>query len=135
MMLVRCYLAPSEIDGLGVFCRDDIKAGQNVWRYENLLDIRIALADLGMLKPHAREFVERYAYPDFTDPAYLILESDEGRFMHHAEVPNIDFSDGAHGLARWDIPAGTELTCDKSTFATGRIRTHRPHLRQQALAL
>lgn len=134
MMLVRCYLAPSAIEGLGVFCHEDIKAGQNVWRHENLLDIRIALADVDKLEPHAREFVERYAYPDFADPAYLILESDEGRFMNHADEPNLDFSDGKHGLARWDIPAGTELTCHYSTFTIGQIVMQPPRHRVHSMA-
>jgi SET domain-containing protein len=121
MMLVRCYLAPSTIEGLGVFCHDDIKAGQNVWRNEPILDVRLPAEQIARLEPHAREFVERYAYPDFANPDLMVLESDEGRFMNHSDDPNLDFSDGIQGLARWDIPAGTELTCHYATFTLGEI--------------
>lgn len=121
MMTVRCYLAPSSIEGLGVFCHDDIKKGQNVWRHEPVLDIAIPVAKLDELEPHVREFLERYSYPDWTRPGYIILESDEGRFMNHADEPNLDFSDQIHGIAVCDIPAGTELTCHYSTFTEGAI--------------
>lgn len=121
MMTVRCYLAPSAIEGLGVFCHEPIAKGQNVWRHDPLLDFSIPEAYLAQVEPHVREFVERYSYPDFNNPGFLILESDEGRFMNHADDPNLDFSDGVHGIARWDIPAGTELTCHYSTFTAGEI--------------
>lgn len=124
MMLVRCYLAPSPNGGVGVFTRDDIGRGQNVWCPENLLDARIAVEDLDRLDPETRDFIERYAYPDYDDPSFLILESDEGRFMNHADVPNVDFSDGEHGYARWDIPAGTELTCRIGTFSNDQHDIH-----------
>lgn len=129
MMLVRCYLAPSAIDGLGVFSHQDIKRGQNVWRRENLLDVRLARADMALLDPQMRDFVERHAYPDFSDPSYLILECDEGRFMNHVEDPNLDFSDGALGYARRDIPAGTELTCHYSSFTPVQADVHPPRPR------
>jgi len=125
-MLVRCYLAPSSIEGLGVFCRDDIERGQNVWRHDPLLDVRYPVSLLDRVEPHVREFLERYSYPDWNDPDSIVLESDEGRFMNHADDPNLDFSDQVHGLARWDIPAGTELTCHYSTFTIGAIQMQPP---------
>ena len=33
-MIVRCYLAPSGIEGLGAFAHDDIEASDKVWRYD-----------------------------------------------------------------------------------------------------
>ena len=129
MMLVRCYLAPSSIEGLGVFCHDNIKAGQNVWAHEDTLDQRIPADKVATLPAHVREFVDRYAYPDWNNPGYVILETDEGRFMNHADEPNLDFSDGVHGFAVRDIPAGTELTCHYSTFTEGPIVMQPPRHR------
>lgn len=126
MMTVRCYLAPSDIEGLGVFCRDDIAKGQNVWCHHPLLDMRLPASILDSVEPQVREFIERYSYPDRNDPDTLILESDEGRFMNHADEPNLDFSDHVHGIARWDIPAGTELTCHYATFTIGDIQMQPP---------
>lgn len=134
MMLVRCYLAPSAIEGLGVFCHEDIKAGQNVWRNEPLMDIRVPAAAIAGLETHAQEFFDRYAYPDAADPSLVVLESDEGRFMNHADEPNLDFSDGVRGVARWDIPAGTELTCHYSSFTLGEIVMQPPRHKVQVQA-
>ena len=126
MMTVRCYLAPSPIEGLGVFCHDDLKAGDVVWRPEPTLDVRIPVSFVETAAPHVREFLERYSYPDFADHSMVVLESDEGRFMNHADEPNLDFTDQAMGVARWDIPAGTELTCHYSTFTIGVIEMQPP---------
>lgn len=134
MMLVRCYLARSSIDGLGVFSHEDIRRGQNVWRRENLLDVRLARTDMALLDPEMRDFVERHAYPDFSDPSYVILECDEGRFMNHAAEPNLDFSDRELGYARRDIPAGTELTCHYSAFTPDRPGLRPSGHRAQGLA-
>lgn len=135
MMIVRCYLAPSSIEGLGVFCHDDIKKGQNVWVSDPILDHRIPVSKLAEVPPHVAEFLDRYSYPDWDNPGYVVLESDEGRFMNHADEPNLDFSDGVHGLAVVDIPAGTELTCHYSTFTEGAIVMQPPRHRVSAAAL
>lgn len=126
MMMVRCYLAPSEIEGLGVFCHDDIARGDKVWRHDKMLDITFPESKLDSVEPHVKEFLERYSYPDINRPGYLILESDEGRFMNHSMYPNLDFADGIWGVALTDIPAGTELTCDYADFLTGVIHMQPP---------
>ena len=112
MMTVRCYLAPSSIEGLGIFCRDPIAKGQVIWQSDPLLDMRIPIDHLGQYPEHVREFIERYAYVDVKNPAMLVLESDEGRFMNHSDRPNTDFTALDHGYALVDIPAGVEITCD-----------------------
>lgn len=116
MMTVPCYLAPSAIEGLGVFCRHDLRQGDVIWTHNPLLDVRLPKAAVDTLPAHAREFVERYAYTDVLDPAMLVLESDEGRFMNHSPTPNTVFDGVAEGYARVDIPAGTEITCDYGEF-------------------
>ena len=120
MMTVRCYLAPSDIEGLGVFCRDDIAKGQRVWRHDDDLDLSFPESKLDHVEAHVREFIDRYAYPDRRRPGNLVLESDEGRFMNHSDSPNLDFS-GEFGIALCDIPAGTELTCSYAEFCHGEI--------------
>ena len=134
MMTVRCYLAPSDIEGLGVFCYDDIKQGQVVWRAEPMLDMRIPVTFVEAAEPHVREFLDRYTYPDWNDLSQVVLESDEGRFMNHADEPNLDFTDPAVGVARRDIPAGTEFTCHYSSFTLGEITMQPPRHRVKAVA-
>jgi SET domain-containing protein len=116
MMTVRSYLGPSAIEGLGVFCRDPIAKGQVIWRHDPLLDLRVPLARLADYPENVRAFIERYAYADLRDPAMLVLESDEGKFMNHSSRPNTDFRGRDEGFALVDIPAGTEITCDYGEF-------------------
>lgn len=125
MMIVRCYLAPSSIEGLGVFSADPIKKGDVVWRFDPLLDQMIPEEVVATQPPHVREFLERYGYPHHERPGIWVLDADEGRFMNHADAPNLDFSVPEIGVALIDIPAGVELTCDYADFTIGEV-IHQP---------
>jgi SET domain-containing protein len=118
MMLVRCYLAPSAIEGLGVFTHEPIAKGQTMWRFDREFDRVIPVAAIREAPEHVREFMERYTYPLYTDREnYVVLDADEGRFMNHSDEPNCVFpADGEVGWAARDIAAGEELTCDYALF-------------------
>ncbi|MCB4455532.1 SET domain-containing protein [Leisingera sp. McT4-56] len=135
MMMVRCYLAPSAIEGLGVFCHDNITKGDIVWRHDKMLDTTFPESKLDNVEPHMKEFLERYSFPDPCRPGYLILQCDEGRFLNHSMYPNLDFSDGVWGRALASIPAGTELTFDYADFLTGEIRMQPPRHQVHMMAM
>ena len=121
MMKVRCYLAPSTIEGLGVFTSVSITAGEEVWRYDADFDPSYPIEKIATAPEHIREFMERYTYVNPFDRTKVILDADEARFMNHSESPNVDFSDDASGRALRDIAAGEELTCDYACFTEGEI--------------
>lgn len=121
MMTVRCYLAPSAIEGLGVFSHEDLRKGQLVWRYDPALDLSVPKTSVEVMLPHVQEFMDRYSYEDPYNPDNVVLDADEGRFMNHSDTPNLDFSGKDFGYALWDIPAGTELTCNYAEFVTGAL--------------
>lgn len=121
MMLVPCYLAPSKIEGLGVFSRVPINRGQVVWRFDDRFDRMISKSDISASEPHLREFFERYCYEMPGCPDHLALDADEGRFMNHEDHPNLDFSTPDRGIAICDIPVGVELTCDYREFTSGAL--------------
>ncbi|WP_370304510.1 SET domain-containing protein [Pseudooceanicola sp.] len=135
MMTVRCYLAPSSIEGLGIFCRDPIAKGQVIWQSDPLLDMRIPIDQLGQYPEHVREFIERYAYVDVKNPAMLVLESDEGRFMNHSDRPNTDFTALDYGYSLVDIPAGVEITCDYREIGENLVMQPPRHAVHQPVAL
>ena len=110
MMMVRCCLGPSAIGGLGVFASVDIRKGQLVWLYDPRFDISYDLEEVRRAPKHFRDFIDRYTYPDPTDPERVVLDCDEGRFMNNADLPNIDLSGPDRGIAACGIAAGTELT-------------------------
>ncbi len=120
-MIVRCYLAPSTIEGLGVFSTSHISHGDIVWRFDPEFD-QVFSTDYVKRQPeHIREFLERYTYAHPSDPGLIVLDSDEGRFMNHKDKPNTDFSDPEIGVALRDISAGEELTCDYGHFTIGPV--------------
>lgn len=118
MMLVPCYLAASEIEGLGVYSREPVKQGQLIWRFDARVDRMISLDSFSDADERLSDFLKRYTYVPPFDTTVCILDGDEGRYMNHSEVPNTDFSSVDAGYALMDIPAGVELTCDYREFDT-----------------
>ena len=120
MMLVNTYVAPSAIEGVGVFAAEPIAAGTLIWKLDPDFDRLLDKASVARQPAFTREFIERYTYPYPDDPNLLVLEVDNGRFMNHdATGPNTDFSSATAGFAVRDIAAGEELTCNYGEFDPG----------------
>jgi uncharacterized protein len=116
MMLVPTYVAPSPIEGVGVFAAAPIPAGTLIWQLAQGLDRLIRASEVADLPPLFQQFVERYSYPYPHDPEQLIVELDNGRFMNHSEAPNTIFSDPDAGYTIRDVAAGEELLCNYAEF-------------------
>lgn len=116
MLLVSTYVAPSAIEGVGVFAATDIARGTLIWRLDHRFDLLISRHLLDEGEPSERELLMRYAYPHAPDPRFMIYESDNGRFMNHSFDPNTDFTGPDKGFARRDIAAHEELTGDYAEF-------------------
>jgi len=129
MMMVRCYLGPSSIEGLGVFAAEDIPAGRLIWLFDPRFDLAYDREELDRVPGHFREFLERYTYDHPSDPDRVVLDCDEGRFMNHSDEPNVDISDPYRGIAHWPIPSGTEMTCDYRFFTQGALEFQPPRHR------
>lgn len=113
MLLVRTYLSPSPIHGIGVFASDPIKKDQPVWRFVPGFD--------QLLPPsyvHAGDIRWIETYTDTcTVTGMLMLCADNMRLMNHSCTPNICISKplfhvGMTNIAIRNITAGEELTCD-----------------------
>ena len=116
MMLVPTYVAPSPIEGVGVFAAEPIPSGTLIWQLAPGLDRVIRKSEVDALPPLFQQFVERYSYPYPHDPEQLIVELDNGRFMNHSAAPNTLFSDPDAGYTIRDIAAGEELLCNYAEF-------------------
>lgn len=116
MLQIPTYVAASKIEGLGVFAAEPIAVGTVIWRFHELFDRRIPAATYDSLPKHMRDHLDRYAYPSPDLPGHVVYESDNARFMNHAEQPNSDFSGPDSGVATRDIAAGEEITCDYRQF-------------------
>ena len=119
MMQVRCHLATSAIEGLGVFAGERIAKGTCVWRFDPTFDILVTKADLAKAPLPTRALFERYGFEITTYPDRMALDGDDGRFMNHSPAPNLDFSVSGIATAARDIESGEELTCDYDHLASG----------------
>jgi SET domain-containing protein len=116
MMLVRTYLAQSEIQGLGVFAGEFVPRGRQLWVLNPKFDIFLATSEIEALPPHMRDFIARYSYPHLETPGVRIVDCDDGKYMNHSDRPNTDFRIFDKGYALEDIAAGEEITCSYYEF-------------------
>ncbi|HXI87270.1 MAG TPA: SET domain-containing protein-lysine N-methyltransferase, partial [Parvularculaceae bacterium] len=116
MLLVSTYIAPSEIEGVGVFAAEPIKKGARLSRFEPEFDRLVPRSVYETAPPHLRRLLDRYSFPHPDNADLLVYEVDNSRFMNHSENPNTDFSDFANGVALHDIAVGEELTCNYRDF-------------------
>src|SRR6478736_5607339 len=71
MMLVRTFVAPSEIQGLGVFAGEFIPGGSHLWVLNPKFDIFLYREEIATLPAHMQDYVARYSYPHFEiDPEF-----------------------------------------------------------------
>jgi len=119
MMLVRTYLAQSEIQGLGVFAGEYIPAGRQVWGLNPKFDIFVCGEEIATLPSHMQDYVARYSYPHLEIAGVRIVDCDDGKFMNHSEQPNTDFHIFDRGYSLFDISPGEELTCNYFEFDPG----------------
>jgi SET domain-containing protein len=116
MLMVSTYVAPSAIEGLGVFAGERIERGQLMWSLNPKFDIFIRVDEIESYPLHMQEYLARYTYPHLEVEGVLVLDSDNGKFMNHSLTPNTDFRIFDKGYALVDILPGDEITCNYHEF-------------------
>jgi len=120
MLLVPTYVAPSQIEGLGLFAAEPIAKGAPVWRFDPVLDQIIPIDILDRYPPNVRDFIRRYTYVPRGTAGFRVLDCDNGRFMNHSDDPNTDNGD-LTTVATRDIAQGEEITCSYAEFVDGFV--------------
>jgi SET domain-containing protein len=113
MLLVKTYVGPSVIRGLGLFASEDIPAGTRIYRNHPGTCLCYCEEDWQMLRETAGYSfaqIEKYAVKYRGDGLYY-LPLDDTRFVNHSET---DFNcgilnDGEETYAIRDIRKGEEL--------------------------
>jgi SET domain-containing protein len=120
MLLVKTTLAPSSIEGLGVFAAEGIQAGTVVWKFVPGVDLLLSDEQIARLPNIVAEVCERYAYRHGRMNNYVLC-GDDARFVNHSDDPNImgiypPGDEQGMDIATRDIQEGEEITCDYRTF-------------------
>jgi SET domain-containing protein len=116
MLTVSTYVAPSAIEGLGVFAGEYIERGRLMWSLNPKFDIFVSREEIEGYVPHLQNFISRYSYPHLEMPGMVVIDCDNGRFMNHSLTPNTDFRIFDKGYALFDIAQGEEITCNYHEF-------------------
>lgn len=111
MFIIRTYVAPSSIHGLGCFADEDLKAGQPIWQFARGLDLVVPFEQIAAAPQAFRDYMETYAYVSPQVQGGMVLSCDHAKFLNHSDHANTVI-DAATTRARWDIEKGMELTCD-----------------------
>jgi uncharacterized protein len=123
MLLVRTYLAPSPIDGIGLFAAERIVKGTVIWTFDSRIDRLFGLEERECLPEILRTFLRVYSYPQYPGASEFVLDGDHARFMNHSKVPNTCNTGlgntGSDTKALADIAVGEELLCDYDEFYPG----------------
>lgn len=114
MLLVKTYLAPSAIHGIGLFAAEPIAKGTKIWRFDDRIDRRFTKAERDAMPEPARTMVNTYSYPESIGSEIHLLDGDHARFMNHSDTPNTDSTTDT--IATRDIAEGEELLCDYEHF-------------------
>lgn len=116
MLLVKTYVAPSPIHGIGLFAGEDLPKGTIVWMLDKEFDIIIDPKLLESYNPIYRDFILKFGYLS-TYSGNIILCMDNGRFINHSNNPSLleePYLDDGIDVAALDIEKGSELTSDYS---------------------
>ncbi len=120
MMLVRTYVAPSAIGGLGVFAAERIAAGTRIWAFQDGLDVIVPDDAYERLPQVAREFLDVYVFKSPFFPGGCVLSFDNSRYINHSATPNTD-NRSEFTYARRDIAQDEEITCDYNELCAGFV--------------
>lgn len=107
-------VGPSLIEGLGLFSRYAIKAGDRIRRINVVREITVEA-------PLREARGERWDHCDYPDGKVVLLGYPD-RHLNHSCDPNayiVYEGDSSSIVARRDIAAGEEITCDYNINITG----------------
>lgn len=120
MLIVNHYVSKSNIEGCGLFCSEDVKKGDIIFRYDYRFVMLISDSEIASLPAAMQAAVLKYSYRGvgkdrLVGAVYYCI--DDSRFMNHSEHPNTLWieSDEIY-VASCDIPKNSELTCNYSDF-------------------
>jgi SET domain-containing protein len=134
MLLVKTYVAPSKIQGQGLFAAQDIKKGTITWRFNPEIDKEYSIKEFESLSGEEKLLVKHSAVLSKISNKY-ILSSDNTKFTNHSSDPNLGavIEEGQIEMvakAKRDIKKDEELTIDYRTIDKSDETSSEEYLKQ-----
>jgi len=112
MLLIKTYVAKSEIEGKGLFSEDPLPQGFPFYKV-GPDDLFINQEEI---PEYLRAFFDKHATVEEIDnQRFYFLDGDNCIFMNHSDNPNVAFFNNI-GLTLKEIEPNEELTCDYRTI-------------------
>jgi len=110
MLKVKTYVAPSNIDNLGLFAGEDIQNGTLIWEFTEGFDKILPMSEFEKLHPVEKEYIW---HTSSIHNGKLMLYFDNTTFTNHSYMPNTSNDEtGLKGYAIKNIKKNEELTQD-----------------------
>ena len=108
MLLIKTYVAISDISGNGLFSEEELPEGFPFYKVGEK-DLYINQEDIPV---YLRNFFDKYAtVEERYNERFYFLDGDNCIYMNHSETPNVEFH-GNIGITIKKIEKDEELTCD-----------------------
>ena len=122
MLLVKTKIAPSEIEGIGLFADQFIPKDTIIWKFKDGFDLKVSKKDINSLSEFSKEQFKKYCYQNKKTGLYVLC-FDDARFFNHSSTPNCigldSIDEEGITIAGRNIKIGEELTCDYEEFDKG----------------
>ena len=105
MFLIDTYLDKSEIHGVGVFSKENIKKGRKIQEERPNFQKEFDKNNLPSMPLSFANFLETHSYQKYLHPDILILQLDNSKYVNHSDNPNLDDSGCAKSTVNKYLPA------------------------------
>lgn len=119
MLLIKNFMGPSRIHGMGLFAAENIRKGTTIWEFNPLVDLILSEENFDALPECAKEYFKIYSYRNRVTGHY-VMSFDNDRYTNHSPNPNTinkDFyKEEGVTIAKSDIFLGEEITANYTDF-------------------
>jgi len=115
MLIVKTYVAASEIHGLGVFAAQPIPRNHPVYVENPLFDTALTPEQVATLPPVSQDYIDKYAWTDDAGRQHIGVDAD--KYTNHSDDPNCGWVVRGLSVALRDIEVGEEITEDYRIYS------------------
>ena len=119
-MYVKTKIAPSKIQGIGLFADEFIPKGTIIWKFTKGFDLKFTKEQIKKFPKQVKDYLNTYMWSSKKSGKYC-FSSDNGKYFNHSKNPNslsayYDNEEEVVTKAIKDIQKGEEITDNYSSF-------------------
>lgn len=115
MLIFEHYVAPSQIEGLGLFTNEHLTKNRILWTFNPIFDITFTPEQVSSLPYIVKQYIKKYGWLDIDDNTWHI-SIDGDKYTNHSDTPNTYMDTNGNICAKIDIPKGSEITSNYGEF-------------------